>query len=80
MEVEFSSSNFVDERSYILQMSNVGKKSLGSLLLLAFIWGNLMKLVIYRYFFRKEKIMGKPINVLIILDQVKKNCFLKNIS
>ena len=68
---ELSFINFVDERSYILQMSSLGKKSLGSLLLLAFIWGNLMKLVIYCYFFGKEKIFEKPINVLIILDQVK---------
>jgi hypothetical protein len=58
-----------DNRSVLLQITQPWNNILILLILLSLIWGTLMKTLVY-YYLKKLKIREKPINLLILLDQV----------
>ena len=57
-----------DERSLTLKMPFLERVIIGGALILAGIWGTLMKLFIY-YCLWREHFPKRPINKLILLDQ-----------
>ena len=59
-----------DERSYILKISSFWKFVVGCVSIFLLVIGSLMKLVIYSFFSKKERHLDRPINSLILLDQV----------
>ena len=58
-----------DERSMTLKMSFAERLILAAVTILAVIWGTLMKLFIY-YNLGQEKLSKRPINILILMDQI----------
>ena len=57
-----------DERSLTLKMPFLERVIIGGALILAGIWGTLMKLFIYHCLWQ-ENLSKRPINKLILLDQ-----------
>jgi len=55
---------------YCTNFSRFRKNVSGCFTILVFVMGTLMKMVVYRYFKKMQKILDRPINVLILLDQV----------
>ena len=58
-----------NERSVIYHMTPAEKAALAAPLIWAVIWGSLMKFFLY-FNLMQEKLSERPINVLILLDQV----------
>ena len=46
------------------------KNMLSLVILLSYFTGSCMKLIIYKHFVNQKRILERPINVLIIIDQV----------
>ena len=65
-----------DERAFIFKTPIWMKRVLGTVIAFSLIWGTLMKFHVYSYFYGKEKILDKPINVLSLIDLVFNHCFL----
>ena len=65
----FQSHMDLDYRSSNLTMPVLLKLTLAAFTVCSLSWGSLMKFIILRHF-RRIKIMDKPINYLIVLDQV----------
>jgi hypothetical protein len=60
-----------DERTFLMKLSNFERRILSAMLLASWICGNFMKCIIYKSIFRIGRVMEKPVNVLIIVDQVE---------
>ena len=58
-----------DERSLTFKMSFWERAMIGGALMVAGVWGTLMKIFLY-YSLWEEKIHKRPINVLILIDQI----------
>ena len=58
-----------DDRTLLLKTSPLSKQVVGVVLMLTFLWGSLMKAFIY-FNISSQKISERPINVLIIIEQV----------
>ena len=58
-----------DERSVIFLLTSAERIFFITCLVLAAIWGSAMKAFLY-YNIMKEKISDRPINILILLDQI----------
>ena len=58
-----------DERSLTLKMPFLERVIIGGALILAGIWGTLMKLFIYHCLWQ-ENLSKRPINILILMDQI----------
>ena len=65
----FENLQVIDNRSVLLQITQPWNTILVLLILISLIWGTLMKTLVY-YYLKKLKIIEKPINLLILLDQV----------
>ena len=65
----FENLQVIDNRSVLLQITQPWNTILVLLILISLIWGTLMKTLVY-YHLKKLKIIEKPINLLILLDQV----------
>jgi len=59
-----------DERAYILQIPTFWKRTIGLFLAASFIWGSLMKVLMYFHFKGMERFFEKPINILILMDML----------
>ena len=58
-----------DERSLIFSLTSTERIVMTMSFILAVVWGSIMKFFLY-YNITKEKISERPINILILLDQV----------
>lgn len=58
-----------NEKSFIFNLSLVEKIIFSSLFIWSIVWGTLMKLFLY-YNLKQEKMSERPINVLILVDQL----------
>jgi len=59
-----------DERTLLIQMPFYHKVLMFSVITLSILWANLMKIFIY-FNLMEEKLTERPINVLILIDQVR---------
>ncbi len=59
-----------DERSYFLKISPFWKMCVGCFTIFVFVSGSFMKFVVYSYFRKNQRISSRPINILILLDQI----------
>ena len=59
-----------DERSSFLTISRFWKIFIGSFTILVFVFGTLMKCIVYSYFGKKQRLLERPINILILLEQM----------
>jgi hypothetical protein len=59
-----------DERAYILQIPTFWKRMIGLVLAASFLWGSLMKVLMYFHFKGMERFFEKPINILILMDML----------
>jgi len=70
----FTESMIEDERTLLLQMPLYQRLFMASVIILSTIWNSLTKIFIY-YHISKEKLTDRPINVLILLDQMIQHIF-----
>ena len=63
--------NLTDERSYLAKLDIFWKLTIGGIILASYIWGTLMKCIIYN-FFSKSGLRSEPFNLdnLIILQAI----------
>ena len=59
-----------NERAYILQIPTFWKRMIGLVLAASFLWGSLMKVLMYFHFKGMERFFEKPINILILMDML----------
>ena len=58
-----------NNKSVLLQLSQLCKICLGLLIVLSLFWGTALKIFVYSYY-KKLKISDRPISILILLDQI----------
>jgi hypothetical protein len=63
-----------DDRTLLLSMSPVQKVTTVVILTLSLIWGTLMKVFVY-YSISGQKVSERPVNVLIIVEQILHHIF-----
>ena len=66
---DFLSRMTEDERALTLKMSVAERVIFATTMVLAVVWGSLMKLFIY-YNLGQEKLSARPINILILMDKI----------
>jgi hypothetical protein len=66
----FLTSMTEDERSYFLKIFPYWKKVVGCVVIFVFVFGSLMRCVVYSYFRKNHRVSSRPINLLILLDQI----------
>ena len=66
---EFLSNMIEDERSMTIKMSFAERVVIATAMVFTIFWGTFMKLFIY-YNLGQEKLSTRPINILILLDQI----------
>lgn len=64
-----------DERAFIFKTPIWMKRVLGTVIAFSLIWGSLMKISMYCFFYNKDKILDKPINVLSLIDLIFNHVF-----
>ena len=67
---EFISFMVEDEKTLLLQPPAKQMAAMAALIILSIIWSNIIKIFIY-HSMAQEKLADRPINVLILVDQVK---------
>ena len=68
---DFMKNMTEDDRTLLVQMPIYQKITLSSIIFISMVWGSLMKVLIY-YAISKEKVAERPINVLIVVDMVRR--------
>ena len=68
---DFMKNMTEDDRTLLVQMPIYQKIALSSIIVISMVWGSLMKVLIY-YAILKEKFADRPINVLIVVDMVRR--------
>ena len=58
-----------DEKTLLLQLPTYQKAAMATLIIISIVWSNVMKIFIY-YNVAGEKLADRPINILILIDQV----------
>ena len=66
---EFLSNMIEDERSMTIKMSFAERVVIATAMVFTIFWGTFMKLFIY-YNLGQEKLSKRPINILILMDQI----------
>ena len=68
---DFMKNMTEDDRTLLVQMPIYQKITVSSIIFISMVWGSLMKVLIY-YAISKEKVAERPINVLIVVDMVRR--------